>query len=109
MENFSDQSLNIAHIILAYGQMSHDEARRLAACWNACKGISTEAIDEDGCVSKLREDRDGLLKQQADLVAALRDVMSWVAPNSNWHTDEPKKALERARAVIAKATGKNQS
>lgn len=29
-------------------EMSHDDARRLAACWNACEGSKTEDLEELG-------------------------------------------------------------
>ena len=39
-----------------------------------------------------------------DLLAALQDVIGWVSGRERWHTDEPEKAVDRARAAIAKAT-----
>lgn len=42
-----------------------------------------------------------------DLLAALQDVIGWVPGASAWHTDAPLKSVERARAAIAKATGKS--
>lgn len=46
-----------------------------------------------------------LIAAAPDLLAALRDVISWVPGATAWHTDAPLKAVENARTVIAKATG----
>ena len=35
-------------------QMSAEDARRIAACWNACQSIPTDAL-EAGAVAELRE------------------------------------------------------
>lgn len=40
-------------------------------------------------------------KKVALLLASLKDVISWVPGREKWHTDEPIKAVERARAVIS--------
>lgn len=42
-----------------------------------------------------------LIAAAPELLQALRDVLGWV-PSGPWHTDEPMKAVERARAVIRK-------
>jgi len=51
------------------------------------------------------ETRDNahLIEAAPDLLAALRDVIRWVPGREQWHTDEPIKAVERARAAIEKA------
>lgn len=49
-----------------------------------------------------------LIAAAPDLLAALRDVIGWIPGGASemWHTDAPSKAVERARAAIAKAEGK---
>jgi hypothetical protein len=49
-----------------------------------------------------------LIAAAPDLLEALRDVIGWVPGGAAemWHTDAPTKAVERARAAIAKAEGK---
>lgn len=43
-------------------------------------------------------------KQQRDeLLSSLRDVVGWVPGREKWHSDEPIKAVSRARAAIANA------
>ena len=48
-----------------------------------------------------------LIASAPELLAALKDVMGWVPGPASWHTDEPMKALERARAAIEKARGES--
>ena len=42
-----------------------------------------------------------LKAQRDELLEALIDVIGWV-PTQGWHTDAPDKAVNRARALIAK-------
>lgn len=42
-----------------------------------------------------------LKQQNRELLEALIDVIGWV-PTQGWHTDAPDKAVNRARALIAK-------
>jgi len=46
-----------------------------------------------------------LVAAAPELLKALQDVIGWVPGGSAWHTDAAAKSVERARAVIAKATG----
>lgn len=46
-----------------------------------------------------------LIAAAPDLLAALIDVIGWVPGAAAWHTDAPLKAVDKARAAIAKATG----
>jgi hypothetical protein len=59
--------------------ISEANARRLVACWNACEGISTEALEGDDAPRKLREDRDLLLAQRDELLAQLKKVREVIA------------------------------
>lgn len=43
--------------------------------------------------------------KSAELFEALVDVLGWFPGRQAWHTDEPIKAVERARAAISKARG----
>ncbi|MBA4282219.1 hypothetical protein [Ralstonia sp.] len=47
-----------------------------------------------------------LIAAAPELLAALKDVIGWVAGPSSFHTDAPLKAVDRARAAIAKAEGR---
>jgi len=94
--------------------ISEPDARRIVAAVNACAGLSTDLLEKAAltaahiearerlsfCTQKIEEERDQLMLQNAQLLAALRDVISWVPGREKWHTDEPIKAVERARAVM---------
>lgn len=94
--------------------ISEPDARRIVAAVNACAGLSTDLLEKAAltaahieererlsfCTQKIEEERDQLQQQNAQLLAALRDVISWVPGREKWHTDEPIKAVERARAVM---------
>ena len=82
-ESFGDKDENNAN------------ARRLAACWNACDGIGTEHLEDDA-VRKLIQDRDLLLAQRDELLKALEFFLKW---------GRCQKAEDMARAAIAKAEG----
>jgi len=56
------------------------------ACWNAWQ-------------ARASQDRS------AELLEALVDVLGWFPGRAAWHTDEPMKAVERARAAISKTRG----
>lgn len=75
-------SVDKPHLTICF--MSHDgtpdneegeaNARRLAACWNACIDLSTEYLEQEGRVSaighaykKIEMQRDALQQQNADL------------------------------------------
>lgn len=45
-----------------------------------------------------------LIAAAPELLSALKDIIGWVPGAASWHTDAPIKAVERARAAIAKAT-----
>jgi len=70
--------------------ISHEQheanARRICAAVNACKGMSTEAL-EQGAVLQLAE--------------ALEDLYNWLTPD--W---QQSSLGDTARAAIAKATGR---
>lgn len=101
--------LTIANIARAFdGDYSEANARRIVACVNACDGLDTSQLEQFGLgtafgtvLFDVTAERNQLIQQNAQLLAALRDVISWVPSREKWHTDEPIKAVERARAVIS--------
>jgi hypothetical protein len=73
-------------------------ARRFAACWNACDGLDTSSLETGAlqrATAEIIEQRDELLEALQELREAIksRGVISTV------------KALSKADAAIAKATG----
>jgi hypothetical protein len=47
-------------------------ARRLVACWNACEGISTDAVEQIPNVMQVRQSYQTLKQQRDDLLDALK-------------------------------------
>lgn len=80
------------------------DARRLVACWNACDGISTEALESAGNAFngwKLASyAMDDAKAQRDELLAALQNLIAW---HDAEHNDN-REAIDNARAAIAKAT-----
>lgn len=77
-------------------------ARRIAACWNACDGVETELLEQHPApFSALRAQHDALLKALTDLVAN-QDV-SW--RNCGFTDDQIKVMpyLKASRDAIAGA------
>lgn len=78
------------------GSFRAGNARRLVACWNACDGISTEAL-EIGAIQDRIASACGELyeakKQCAELLAALKAMLD---------EDDGGRAADQARAAIAK-------
>lgn len=74
-----------------------ENARRLAACWNACESISTDDL-ESGVLGKLKNDR-------VQLLCALQALGSAFMSNTQWNGEQPAEIIQ-ARAVISLATGK---
>ncbi|HDS1140228.1 TPA: hypothetical protein QDZ75_004306 [Stenotrophomonas maltophilia] len=46
-----------------------------------------------------------LIAAAPELLEALKDLIGWVPGGVHFHTDAPQRAVERASAAIAKATG----
>lgn len=121
-------------IIASTQQSSRDEheanARRLAACWNACRGISTEElvdIENTGGMLGPREDIARIAGQRNEMVEALSELLNEVdgligestgvvglhlngdvAPWSELEEGgrfERLSSMSKARAVIASVTG----
>lgn len=69
--------------------------------WTDC-----DESDEGAIPLYEQDDIDSLQAQCDELLAVLQDVISWVPGRPKWHTDEPIKAVERARAVMEKLRSK---
>ena len=53
-------------------------ARRLAACWNACDGISTKNLEDNLPVKELATRYNTVLAQRDALLVALRQAAMWL-------------------------------
>lgn len=106
--------LAVADCCLDYSSLDHDQqvsnARRLVACWNACEGVSTEALETCG-KSLLDGETAELSAQRDELLAALkraRGELQYMASgmtHSAWRTKQAQDAMANIDAVIAKVKG----
>lgn len=81
-------------------------ARRLAACWNACDGIGTKRLEDlgrplmqhlIGCDERAAR----MVKERHELLEALQGILEI----ANVRIDDPRSAqFDKARSAIAKAT-----
>lgn len=60
------------------------DARRIAACLNACTGISTADLERFGVRLNVREDMDGTTPGFRAAAIALVDCFDWDAPKDRW-------------------------
>lgn len=77
-------------------------ARRLAACWNACEGVRTEILELAGTRQDWCDLMQELEQERNTLLAALKDMADL------YDTDEGCRSLPQykaARAAIAKVEG----
>lgn len=79
--------------------ISEANARRIAACWNACDGIPTAWLE--GGAADILEHSIALIKQRDELLALLTEV----AGNFTRDDDLPDNLLPRIDAAIAKSEG----
>jgi hypothetical protein len=77
--------------------ISQANARRLAACWNACEGLHTESLERD---KPLADQLVDALNQRDELLEALQAIIS-----DGVHCDVVPHLHRQAVAAIAKATG----
>ena len=61
---------------IAFGAVySADDARRIVACVNACRGLSTDELEQHGLVSAVGYELIELTKQRDELLAALQGMI----------------------------------
>lgn len=81
-------------------------ARRLAACWNACDGIGTKRLEDLG--RPLMQHLIGCDKRAARMVKErheLLEALQGILEIANVRIDDPRSAqFDKARSAIAKAT-----
>lgn len=67
-------------VVVLYHDNAKVDARRLVACWNACEGIPTEALE----VSPNLEDVwNCVVAQRDELLAALESVLLWMGSQAD--------------------------
>ena len=77
----------------------HANGRRLAACWNACDGISTESLENAAADGRFIKIFSGLVKERDELLAVLKKCAVHIAANRG-NSDE---YAVMAFAAIARA------
>lgn len=102
-----DAAGNTVAVVTRYG---HANARRLAACWNVCDGISTDDLGAcpDGAFSNLAINADQLVTHRDTLLAACRQAEPVLADlerllQARAPGFEGLAALQAVRQAIAKA------
>jgi hypothetical protein len=70
--------------LVAYGQMTEADARRLAACWNACEGLSTAQLTAmkppvRARIHEVAEQRDAAIAERDQLRAELDQARALLA------------------------------
>lgn len=77
-----------------------ENMRRLAACWNACEGMSTEDVEAcpGGGLLHLAEFANGVVLQRDALLASTQVLLN-ALPSATTHP-----AIKAARAAMAAAT-----
>ncbi len=82
------------------GKTGQENARRLAACWNACEGLHTESLERN---KPLGDQLVDAINQRDELLEALKQMVSIVVIHSNATGNNFAWAeLDEARAAIAK-------
>jgi hypothetical protein len=89
------------------GSRDYENARRLAACWNAFDGIPTDDIELMAESDSLKLAPNKMHNERAELLAALQKLVQQVESGYFDHiaTNHPNSAVIAARAAITKATG----
>ena len=107
----------IATMQVSNQPMWDQDARRLVACWNACEGIETHALElmtGDHAIKeqitatgkqKPRQTRKTIeyRRQRDELLEALKRLATYLDETASCNSDKAMAAT--ARAAIAKATG----
>lgn len=95
-------------------RMRADNARRIAACWNACEGLSTESLERSDMLSSMNQRRRQLENQRDQLLEALKearealqfanDSPGGAISDTIWMMHRPETLFDFMDAAIAKAT-----
>jgi hypothetical protein len=60
----------------ARARKNRDNARRLAACWNACEGLSTEALDSGETPNKISRSHQTALAKLGEMTAQRDELLA---------------------------------
>lgn len=84
-------------------------ARRLVACWNACDGISTEALERLGTIDRARVELDVIrvqaITQRDELLEALGKIADGDLGEIRFHANYAA-MIERTQSIASEAIAK---
>ena len=107
-----DESGNWLLSILHNGEkltsVQRETMRRVAACWNACEGISTDELEEIASTGGMlgpREDVARIAKQRDELLEAMKTFVSATITDTGQIIGLMREDFDKARTAILKATG----
>ena len=93
--------------IVLYHDNAKEDARRIVACWNACMGLSTEALERLGTLDKARVELDvlraRLMSERDELEEALQLMLEQFTKTPS--TLKDSEARIKAHAALSRATG----
>ena len=82
---------------------NRDNARRLAACWNACDGASTEDLERHGFLAMRTRQLAELERHRGEMLALLRRFHAFALSGGNGGGFVyPLGSLEQLQAIIDK-------
>lgn len=92
--------------IVGKDDVSAADAKRLAACWNACQDVSTEVLEVTPMSAIVAHMAKKISDETRDeLLDALTALVDYLDERTG---DTENRPLENARAAIAKATGEEE-
>lgn len=118
MNNVNHFIKSLAGDLVSYGHLSEDDARRIVACVNACRGISNADLEMDNAAfirvfnerTEYQQLCHDLQRQRDELLEAIMAILNSAAPE--WETEsgiaEYAEAVSKARSAIASAKGGSQ-
>lgn len=77
-----------------------EQARRIAACWNACEGLSTENLEDNLSVRELARRYNAALTALRGAAQALNDL------NSAYGCESVQQVVDDCKAVLDRAGAK---
>ena len=100
--------LSVLHNGEKLTSVQRETMRRVAACWNACEGISTDELEEIASTGGMlgpREDVARIAKQRDELLEAMKTFVSATITDTGQIIGLMREDFDKARTAILKATG----
>ena len=94
-----------AFVASLFTDNSGENAKRMAACWNACAGLDPDHLARFGLGSATGSEVYRLREQNAELLEALQLISDTDPVDCAL---DPQRAVRISKAAIAKAIGENK-